>query len=130
MKKKSRTKIKTYLRRGDNVQVICGTESGPRDPKLSEGGATGKRGSIKDIDYYSGRAIVEGVNMRKKAVRPDPNRNRPGGIIETEGSIHISNLMLVCPKDDRPVRIGVRKLDTGKKVRYCRECDTNIGEEY
>ena len=130
MLRKNKTRIKTYLKRGDYIQVVSGAESGSRDSKLAEKRESGSRGKIKSINYETGRVIVEGLNMRKKAMRPDPNKNRPGGIIEIEGSIHISNLMLVCAKDDKPVRVGIKVQKNGKKVRYCMHCQSHIGEEY
>ena len=130
MLKKKNERIKTRLRKGDLVQVVCGAESGARDPRKADRNDLGGRGRIKSIDRRTGRVVVEGLNMRKKAVRPDPNKNRPGGIIDVEGSIHISNVMLVCPKCDMPVRVGVKVLGNGKKARVCKKCGSKIGEEY
>ncbi|MFA4986492.1 MAG: 50S ribosomal protein L24 [Candidatus Brocadiia bacterium] len=130
MLRKDKTRIKTSLRKGDLVQVVSGAESGVKDPKGKAASDVGKRGRIREINYLTGRIIVEGINMHKKAVRPNPQKNQQGGIITVEGSIHISNVMLVCPKDERPVRIGVKALKSGKKIRTCRICGGNIGEEY
>ena len=130
MLRKKKIRIKTYLKRGDFVQIIAGAEGGARDSKVAQTRDAGRRGKIKSINYETGRVVIEGLNMRKKAMRPDPNRNRPGGIIEVEGSIHISNIMLVCAKDDKPVRVGIKIQPNGKKVRYCKHCQSHIGEEY
>jgi len=67
-----------------------------------------------------GRVVVERVNMIKKHQRPT-QKLRQGGIIEREGAMHISNVMLVDPRNDKPTRVGVRKLSDGKKVRLARK---------
>ncbi len=130
MLKKSTERIKTRLKKGDTVQVVCGTDSGLYNPKGAKPEDVGRRGRLRSINYYTGRVVVEGVNMHKKAVRPDPNKNRPGGIIDIEGSLHISNVMIVCPKCDVPCRVSVKKLANNKRIRFCRKCKANIGEEY
>ena len=91
------------IRKGDTVQVISGNDKGRRSTVLSV---------FKD----RGRVIVEGVNMRKHHTRPT-SRDPQGGIIEREVPIHISNIMVVCPKTDQPTRIGHKQLDGGKYVR-------------
>ena len=130
MLKNNTVRIKTYLKKGDLVQILTGKDGGARNPKQVDSQDLGKRGRIKDINYRTGRVTIEGQNMRKKAVRPDPQKNRPGGIIDVEGALHISNVMLVCPKCDRPRRIAVKMLKSGKKIRACKVCKSNIGEEY
>ncbi|GAB4159542.1 MAG: 50S ribosomal protein L24 [Planctomycetota bacterium] len=130
MLRKSKTPIKIRLRRGDFVQIITGSESGVRDPKGADSSDVGRRGKIKSINRLAGTVVVEGLNKRKKAVRPDPNRNRPGGIIDIEAPLHVSNVMLVCPKCDKPVRFGVKITKNNKKVRVCKGCGSNLGEEY
>jgi large subunit ribosomal protein L24 len=130
MLRKSKIPIKTRLRKGDFVQVINGTESGVRNPKGADASDVGKRGKIKTIDRQAGTVVVEGLNKHKKAVRPDPNKNRPGGIIDIESPMNISNVMLVCPKCDKPMRFGVKITKNNKKVRVCKGCGSNLGEEY
>jgi large subunit ribosomal protein L24 len=65
------------------------------------------------------RAVVKGVNIAKKHTKPQ-GMGRPGGIIEQEATIHLSNIMLVDPKTDKPTRVGYRVLDDGRKVRVAR----------
>lgn len=96
------------IRRGDLVQVIQGKEKG-------------KRGKVIKVDPERGRVYVEKLNLIKKHMRKT-QRNPQGGIIEKEGPIHISNVMLVCPKCDKPRRFGAKFLADGKKVRYCKKC--------
>ena len=68
-------------------------------------------------------SIVEGVNMLKRHTKPNPQRNIKGGIVEREGSIHASNVQLVCPECGKATRIGRRVLTDGRKVRICRKCE-------
>ena len=91
------------IRKDDTVQVISGNDKGRRSTVLSV---------FKD----RARIIVEGVNMRKHHTRPT-SRDPQGGIVEREAPIHVSNVMIVCPKTDQPTRISHRKLDNGKYVR-------------
>jgi len=97
----------THVRKGDTVVVIAGKERG-------------KRGKVLRVFPDKGRVIIERVNMIKKHQRPT-QKLRQGGIIEREGSLHISNVMLVDPRNDKPTRVGVRALSDGKKVRLARK---------
>ena len=96
-----------HVRKGDTVVVIAGKERG-------------KRGKVLRVIPEKGRVIVERINMIKKHQRPT-QKLRQGGIIEREGSLHISNVMLLDPRNDRPTRVGVRALSDGKKVRLARK---------
>ncbi|MFZ8801539.1 MAG: 50S ribosomal protein L24 [Candidatus Calescibacterium sp.] len=96
------------LKTGDTVFVIAGKDKG-------------KIGRILRVFPKEDRAIVEGVNRIKKHVKPTP-RNPQGGIIEVFGKIHISNLMLVCPKCKKPTRVGIKILEDKRKLRYCKKC--------
>ena len=99
------------IKRGDTVQVIQGKEKG-------------KRGKVLRVLPKDERVVVERVNFIKRHVRP--SRKVPqGGVIEREGSMHISNVMLVCPSCDRPVRVGVR-MEGDTKVRYCKKCNVSV----
>jgi large subunit ribosomal protein L24 len=98
------TKFK--LRKEDLVQVIAGKDKG-------------KQGKIVNIDQAKGRAVVEGVNMVKKAMKKRKQTDR-GGIVEIEAAIAISNLMIVCKKCG-PTRIGY-KIEGDAKKRVCRKC--------
>ena len=96
-----------HVRKGDTVVVIAGKERG-------------KRGKVLRVIPEKGRVIVERINMVKKHQRPT-QKLRQGGIIEREGSLHISNVMLLDPRSDKPTRVGVRALSDGKKVRLARK---------
>lgn len=95
------------LKKGDMVKVMAGKEKG-------------KTGKILKVVKDKERLIVEKLNMLKKHQRPDAKGK--GGIVEKEGSIHLSNVMLICNKCDGTVRVGYRILDDGKKVRICGKC--------
>jgi large subunit ribosomal protein L24 len=94
-------KIKT----GDTVVVISGKSKG----------ASGK---VLRVVAGGLRVIVEGVNIIKKHVKPNPNANVQGGIVEKEAPLHISNVALMNPVTQKPDRVGIKTLPNGKKARY------------
>jgi large subunit ribosomal protein L24 len=100
------------IRKGDLVEVING--------RLED---KGKRGEVIRVSPKSDRVVVQGVNMRKKHQRQVQTQGRSlsPGIIEFEGSIHISNVMLVCPKCSEPTRVGFQR-DGDESVRVCKHC--------
>ena len=95
------------LRKGDMVKVIAGKEKG-------------KTGRVMKVISKTDRVVVEKLNFIKRHQRPDAKGK--GGIVEKEGSIHISNVMYYCSKCNSASRVGHKILDDGKKVRTCREC--------
>ena len=95
-----------HVRKGDTVMVVAGKERG-------------KKGKVLRVIPEKGRVVVERLNMIKKHQKPT-QKVRQGGIIEREGSIHLSNVMLVDPSSDRPTRVGMKALSDGKKVRVAR----------
>ena len=102
----------SHVRWGDTVAVIAGKERG-------------KRGKVLRVLVGAGRVLVEKVNVIKKHQRPT-QKLRQGGIIEREGALHLSNVLLVCGRCDRPVRIGIKELADGRKVRVCKRCGEPI----
>jgi large subunit ribosomal protein L24 len=104
-KKGERTRIR--LRKDDLVEVVCGRDAG-------------KRGKVLVVLPEKGRLIVQGVNFIKRHTRPNPQRNIKGGIAEREAPIHVSNVMIVSPDDDKKTRIGSKLLPDGRKVRIGR----------
>jgi len=104
--------MSVHVRRGDMVAVLGGKERG-------------KRGKVLRVVPAAGRVLVEHVNMIKKHQRPT-QKLRQGGIIEREGFIHLSNVMVVCGKCDRPSRTGAQALADGRKVRGCKRCGESI----
>jgi large subunit ribosomal protein L24 len=95
------------LRKNDQVQVIAGENKN-------------KTGKIIRVFPDKKRAIVEGVNFVKRHTKPSP-KFQQGGIREKEASIHLSNLMLVCPKTGKPTRVGINMLENGKRVRFSKK---------
>jgi large subunit ribosomal protein L24 len=102
----------TSLRVNDQVEVIAGKDRG-------------RVGKILRIDRARNRAVVERINMIKKHQKP-VDATQPGQIIDREASVHISNLMLVCPECAETVRTGKKFLEDGTKVRVCKKCGATI----
>lgn len=92
------------IRQGDEVIVIAGKDKG-------------RRGSVTRV-FDDGRVVVENVNIVKKHQRANPNAGVPGGIIEKEAPIDISNVMLFNEAAGRGDRVGFKRLEDGRKVRY------------
>lgn len=86
----------------------------------------GKKGKVLSVLPAQNRAIIEGVNFIKRHTRKT-REDRQGGIIQREAPVHISNLMLLCNKCNKAVRIGFSLLKDGKKVRACKKCSEVIG---
>lgn len=97
---------KMFVKKGDSVVVISGTQKG-------------KKGTVLSVDVEKQRVIVDGVNLVSKHSRPS-TENPKGGIIKKEASIHASNVM-VCDKDGKAGRIGRKKDEQGKSVRYSKK---------
>ena len=107
MEKKQHTQpTKLKIKKGDLVKVIAGDSKG-------------SQGKVLEVILDKGRAIVEGANMVSKHTKP--NAAKPnGGIEKQEAAIAISNLMLVDPTSGKPTRVGRRKNDAGKLVRFAK----------
>ena len=102
------------IKKNDSVIVISGNSKG-------------KAGKVLKVFREHERAIIEGVNMIKRHSRPS-QRNPQGGIIQKAAPIHVSNIMIVCPKCGKPSRVGhasVSDAATGRKqtMRLCRSCE-------
>jgi large subunit ribosomal protein L24 len=106
VKKNTWTAMK--IRRNDTVLVIAGKDKG-------------KKGKIRFAFPKKERVLVEGVNMIKRHTRA-MRQVRQAGIIEREAPIHVSDVLLLCGKCNKPTRVGFRFLEDGKKVRVCRAC--------
>lgn len=102
------SKAKLHVKRGDTVQVIAGKERG-------------KSGKILKAFPAKGRVIIEHVNMIKKHTKRR-SQGQGGGIIEREGTVHASNVMLVCPSCGKATRLGKKLLEDGSKSRICKKC--------
>jgi large subunit ribosomal protein L24 len=83
------------------------------------GKARGKRGKVLRVDIKNDRVYVEGLNMVKRHQRPSQTTGQGGGVIEKEGPIHVSNVMLIDPKDGKPTRVGIEIAD-GRRLRVAK----------
>ena len=104
--------VKLHIKKGDMVYVNAGDNKG-------------QQGKVLKVEVSKQRAIVEGVNLCKKATKPNA-QNPQGGIIEKEAPIHISNLQVIDPKSGKPTRVGRKLDDKGKLVRYAKKSGEEI----
>ena len=100
------------LKKGDQVYIISGKDKG-------------KLGIIAQV-VNEERILVDGINMAKKHVKPNPNKNETGGVVEKEMPIHISNAMVYNVKTKKPDRVGILKLKNDKKVRVYKSTGEQI----
>jgi large subunit ribosomal protein L24 len=107
MEKKTHSKPKLHIRKGDTVKVLAGDDRG-------------KTGTILEIILEKNRAIVEGINIVTKHTKPSAGKPE-GGIKKTEAALHISNLMLVDPASGQTTRIGRKLNDKNKLQRYSKK---------
>lgn len=101
------------IRKGDNVRVMTGKDAG-------------KNGRVLSVNPRKNTVIVEHANIIKRHTRPNPSKNIKGGIVEKEGPINVSNVMIVCSGCGKHARIGRNVLPDGSKVRVCKRCGTTL----
>ncbi|MBN1793614.1 MAG: 50S ribosomal protein L24 [Candidatus Omnitrophica bacterium] len=101
-----------HIKKNDTVMVIAGKDKG-------------KSGRVLKVLPERSRAIVQGVNFHKKHRRRTRD-DQQGGVAQIEGSIHMSNVMLICTKCNKPVRPKMKQLADGSKVKSCRKCGENL----
>jgi len=104
--------VKTRLKKGDRVRVIAGKHKG-------------LEGEVLAVRRETGRVLVEGVGVIKKALRPTQENPR-GGFREQEAPIHISNVQVLDPKSGQPTRIGTKIGEDGRKVRIAMKSGVNL----
>ena len=104
--------VKLHIKKGDTVCVIAGDSKG-------------QQGKVLKVEVSKQRAIVEGVNLVKKATKPNA-QNPQGGIVEQEAPIHISNLQVLDPQSGKPTRVGRRANAEGKLVRFAKKSGEEI----
>lgn len=104
---------KQKIKKGDTVLVIAGKDRGTRAKVLR-------------VVPKRGKAIVERVNLMKKHTRPNPQRQIQGGILETEAPIQLSNLMLIDPESGKPTRVGFKRLEDGRTVRFAKSTGATL----
>ena len=100
------------IRRDDQVLVISGKDRG-------------KTGRVLEVDPKKDRVFVEGLNIVKRHQRPRPGSTDPGGVIEKPGPIHISNVMLIDPSDNKPTKVGIVRED-GQRHRVAKRTGNKI----
>jgi large subunit ribosomal protein L24 len=104
------------IRKGDSVEIITGPDRG-------------KRGQVLRAMPKERKVVVEGLNLRKKHSRQQTNtgggRSLKGGTVEFPAPIHISNVMVICPKCNQPTRVK-HLADEGRSVRTCKSCDASL----
>lgn len=100
------------IKKGDTVEILSGADRG-------------KTGKVLFVNREKNRAVVEGIKFMKRHTRPSQN-NPQGGIIEREAPVHLSNLMLVV--GGKRTRVGFKRLEDGKKVRYAKSTGETVNE--
>ena len=100
-----------HVKKGDEVMVISGKDKG-------------KKGKVLEISPKEGKVIVEGRNIVTKHVKPK-KQGQLGGIIKAEGALYASKVMPVCPKCDKPTRVG-HEIKNDKKIRVCKKCGASL----
>ncbi len=103
-----------FVKTGDTVVLLTG------DDKYR-----GKKGKVLAVSPKEGKVIVEGINVVKKHVKPR-KAGDPSGIIETESAIYASKVQVVCPKCDKPTRVGHKIAEDGAKERVCKKCGATL----
>lgn len=101
------------VKQGDQVVVRKGKDAG-------------KRGRVQRVIPRENRVVVAGANMIQRHTRPNPQAGIAGGIQEREAPMDLSKVNPYCPTCDRGVRIGIRTLEDGRKVRICRACGESL----
>lgn len=96
------------IRRNDIVKVLCGKDRG-------------KEGRVLKV-LDSERVIVENVAKLRRHTRPNPGKGIKGGIVEREGTVHVSNVMIICPECAKPTRVRRTRAEDGTRTRTCRRC--------
>ena len=99
------------IKKGDQVVVNAGKDKG-------------KQGEIVRVD--GDRVVVAGLNIVKRHTKPNPQANQPGGIIEREAAIHISNVQVFNPKSGKGERVGVKTLEDGRRIRVFRSSNEAV----
>jgi large subunit ribosomal protein L24 len=100
---------KLHVKKDDTVAILSGKDKG-------------KTGRVLRVLPEKGRVVVENINMVKRHTRPT-QQNNEGGILEKESTLDISNVQLVCSSCNTAARTGMRTLDDGNKVRFCKKCN-------
>lgn len=109
---KTTQKVKSRIRRGDDVVVTTGKDRG-------------HSGKVLRVIPEKARVIVEGANLVKRATRANPQKNIKGGIVEREAPIALANVAMKDPSSGKPTRVGVR-VEGGERVRFAKKSQTTV----
>jgi large subunit ribosomal protein L24 len=101
------------IHKDDNVLILAGKDKG-------------KIGKVIKVLRSKNKVVVEKANIVKKHAKPNPYANQPGGIVDKEMPVDISNVQFVCSACSQPTRLGYKITDDNKKVRYCKKCNETI----
>ena len=104
--------VRTKIKKGDTVMVTTGRERG-------------KSGKVLSLHLADGKVIVEKLNVIKRHTKPN-QKVKQGGIIEREAPLALSNVMFLCGNCSKPVRLGIKILNDGRRVRVCKKCQEVI----
>jgi len=99
---------KSKIKKGDMVMVIAGRERG-------------KTGKVLSLRHDDAKVVVEKLNMIKRHTKPS-QKVRQGGILEREAPVAVSNVMYFCGNCQKAVRLGIKTLEDGRRVRFCKKC--------
>ncbi len=105
--------MKLKIKKDDRVTVIAGRDKG-------------SMGKVIRVMPEKQTALVEKVNMIKRHTKPGASKGGQGGIVDKEAPVHISNLRILCPQCTEPTKVGIKRLDDGTNVRYCKKCDEQL----
>lgn len=108
MQKNVKTSPKYSVRKGDIVMAVAGKDRG-------------KTGKVLSVHTEAGTVVVEKLNIIKRHTKPS-QKNRQGGILEREAPFSISNVMVYCQNCQRPIRVGRKIIESGRRVRICKKC--------
>jgi len=108
----SASAVKAKIKKGDTVMVMTGRERG-------------KTGKVLSMLLEDGKVIVEKLNVIKRHTKPN-QKVKQGGIIEREAPLALANVMFLCGNCSKPVRVGIKLLDDGRRVRICKKCQEVI----
>jgi large subunit ribosomal protein L24 len=112
-RKKSTERHHVSIRKDDQVKVMSGRDRG-------------KSGRVLMVDAIRMQVTVEHANIIKRHTRPNPSKNIKGGVLEREGPMSISNVMIICPGCSKHARVGHQLLPDGTKTRVCKRCGTTL----
>jgi len=108
--------VRIQIRKGDQVKVMSGRDAG-------------KSGRVLSVNPAKNTVVVEHANIIKRHTRPNPNKNVKCGIVEKEGPMNVSNVMIICSSCGKHTRIGHNILSDGSRSRVCKRCGTTLDKE-